>query len=190
MGRTRCNAEVVLAHEERDLVARAREGDARAFEELVRPHWQVMFRVACVLTGDAAGAEDAAQEALVKAWRALGRFRAGEPVRPWLVAIAANEARNRRRSEGRRLQLGLRAAAVAGPGAGADSTETAALAAEERATLLAHLSSLPDDAREVLALRFLLGLSEAETAAALDVAPGTVKSRTSRALARLKELYA
>ncbi|HKU56955.1 MAG TPA: sigma-70 family RNA polymerase sigma factor, partial [Gaiellaceae bacterium] len=82
---------------EQELVLHAQTGDTRAFEQLVEPHREVMFRVAYLIARNAADAEDAAQEALVKAWRALGRFRADAPVRPWLVAIAANEARNRRR---------------------------------------------------------------------------------------------
>ena len=90
---------------------RAQRGDPRAYEELVRPHEEIAFRVAYVITRNAADAEDAVQDALVKAWRALGRFRAGEPLRPWLLRIAANEARNRRRSAGRRSALALRAAA-------------------------------------------------------------------------------
>jgi RNA polymerase sigma factor (sigma-70 family) len=132
-----------------------------------------------VITGSAAEAEDAAQEALVKAWRALGRFRPGEPFRPWLLRIVANEARNRRRSAGRRGRLALRAAAEPVPAADA----------VDRHSLLDALNELPDDAQAVLACRYLLGLSEQETAVALDVAPGTVKSRTSRALERLRELY-
>ena len=101
-------------HDERELVLRSQRGDSRAYEELVRPHQEIAFRVAYVITRNAADAEDAAQEALVKAWRALGRFRAGEPMRPWLLRIVANEARNRRRSTGRREQLVLRAAASPG----------------------------------------------------------------------------
>ena len=92
--------------EERDLVLLAQAGDARAYEELVRAHQEVAFRVAYVITRNAADAEDAAQEGLVKAWRALGRFRTGEPLRPWLLQIVANEARNRARSTGRREQIG------------------------------------------------------------------------------------
>lgn len=166
----------------------AQRGDARAYAQLVGPHQEIAFRVAYVITRNAADAEDAAQDGLVKAWRALGRFRGGEPLRPWLLAIVANEARNRRRSVGRREHLALRAAA-APPGEAAPSPEEAALGGEERATLLAALDALPDQAREVLACRYLLELSEEETAAALDVAPGTVKSRTSRALDRLREVY-
>ncbi len=166
---------------------RAQRGDSRAYEELVRPHEEIAFRVAYVITRNAADAEDAVQDALVKAWRALGRFRAGEPLRPWLLQIAANEARNRRRSAGRRDWLALAAASLSGEAA--PSPEDAALDAAQRTELLAALEELPADARDVLACRYLLDLSEEETAAALELARGTVKSRTSRALDRLKEAY-
>ena len=172
---------------ERELALRAQRGDARAYEELVRPHQEIAFRVAYVITRNAADAEDATQDGLVKAWRALGRFRTSEPMRPWLLQIVANEARNRRRSAGRREQLALRAANVSGEAA--PSPEDATLDADERARLLAALEQLPPDAREVLAYRYLLQLSEEETAAALDVARGTVKSRSARALERLRETY-
>ena len=76
----------------------------------MRAHQDIAFRVACLAGGSAAEAEEAAQEAFVKAWRALDRFRAGAPFRPWLLAIVANEARNRRRAAGRRAGLALRAA--------------------------------------------------------------------------------
>jgi len=167
-------------------VLRAQRGDPRAFEELVRPHQEIAFRVAYLITRNAAEAEDAAQDGLVKAWRALGRFRAAAPLRPWLLRIVANEARNRRRSAGRRERLALRAAS---PGEAAPSPEEAVLAAEERARLLAALDGLPEQARLVLACRHLLDLSEEETAAALDVRLGTVKSRSARALDRLREAY-
>jgi RNA polymerase sigma-70 factor (ECF subfamily) len=172
---------------ERELTLRAQRGDAQAYEDLVRPHQEIAFRVAYIITRNAADAEDATQDALVKAWRALGRFRADEPLRPWLLRIVANEARNRRRSAGRRERLVLRAAASSGEAA--PSPEATALDRLERAELLRVLDELPAAAREVLACRFLLELSEEETAAALDVPVGTVKSRTSRALERLKEAY-
>lgn len=166
---------------------RAQRGDADAYRELVHPHEEIAFRVAYVITRNAADAEDATQDALVQAWRALGRFRAGEPLRPWLLRIVANAARNRRRTAGRRERLVLRAADSSGEAA--PSPEEAVLAAERREELLQALDGLPGDAREVLAYRYLLGLTEQETAAALDVALGTVKSRTARALERLKEAY-
>lgn len=151
----------------------------------MRPHEEIAFRVAYVIARNAADAEDATQDALVKAWRALGRFRADEPLRPWLLRIVANEARNRRRSAGRREQLALRAVA-ASSGEAAPSPEETVLDADGRARLLAALERLPDDAREVLACRYLLDLSEDETAAALGLPAGTVKSRSARALDRLR----
>jgi RNA polymerase sigma factor (sigma-70 family) len=180
--------------DERELVLRAQRGDERAFAELVRVHQEIAFRVAYLIAGSASEAEDAAQEALVKAWRAIGRFRVGEAWRPWLLTIVANEARNSRRSAGRRAALALRVerdptSGDASPFRGTSPPETTAFAADDRRRLLAALEGLPDDARRVLACRYLLELSEDETAAALGVRRGTVKSRTSRALERLRERY-
>ena len=86
-------------------------------------HQEIAFRVALVAAGDRGDAEEAAQDAFVKAYRALGRFREGSPFLPWLLRIVANEARNRRRSAGRRAGLALRAAAVVS-GDGAASPQT------------------------------------------------------------------
>lgn len=167
------------------LVARARRGDADAYEELVHAYQGIAIRTAYLFAGDAADAEEAAQDAFVKAYRNLWRFRPGAPFRPWLLRIVANEARNRRRSAGRRASLALRAAQESS-GEAAPSPEAALLGAERRTELVAALNRLSEPDREVLACRFLLDLSEAETAAALGVRPGTVKSRTSRALDRLR----
>jgi RNA polymerase sigma-70 factor (ECF subfamily) len=174
---------VARALTEGELVALARGGDGDAYAALVRAHQDVAFRTAMLITQDAAEAEEAAQDAFVKAWRALGRFRPGESLRPWLLTIVANEARNRRRSAGRRTALALRSAAPDGENR---SAEAQVIAGESRATLLEALSRLRPDDRLVLGCRFLLELTEAETAAALGVRPGTVKSRTSRALERLR----
>jgi RNA polymerase sigma factor (sigma-70 family) len=173
---------------EHDLIERARTGDGAAYAALVRDHEETAFRIAYVICGNAADAEEAAQEAFVKAYGALGRFRSGEPLRPWLLAIVANEARNRRRSAGRRAALALRAAGEGRPfGEAAPSPEAALLAGERRAALLAALDRLPERDRTVIACRYLLELSEAETAATLGVRAGTVKSRLSRALDRLRD---
>ena len=176
--------------DESELVERARRGDEGAYEELVRAHQGIAFRIAYLVVGSAADAEEAAQEAFVKAHRALGRFRAGAPFRPWLLQIVANEARNRRRSEGRRAALALRAAAEETSGGAAPSPEGVVLAGEERERLLAAVDELREEERLVIACRYFLELSEEETAAALDVRLGTVKSRTSRALEHLRERYA
>lgn len=174
--------------DERELARRAQRGDTRAFEELVEPHRESAFRVAYLITRNPTEAEDAAQEALLKLWRTFSRFRVGAPLRPWLLRITANEARNRRRSGGRVERLALRAAAVSS-GEAAPSPEEAAVAADDRLRLLAALDALAEPFRLVLECRYLLELSEEETAAALSLRRGTVKSRTSRALAQLREAY-
>jgi RNA polymerase sigma-70 factor (ECF subfamily) len=172
--------------DESTLVARARRGEAAAYEELVRMHQAIAFRVALVHAGDRADAEEAVQDGFVKAYRALGRFREGAPFRPWLLQIVANEARNRRRGAGRRVGLALRVAGAAASGDAAPSPEAAALDDERRAELLAAVRRLDERDRDVLVHRFLLELDERETAAALGIRRGTVKSRTSRALERLR----
>jgi RNA polymerase sigma-70 factor, ECF subfamily len=171
---------------ETELVARAKRGDAAAYEELVRAHQAIAFRTAYLVTGDESDAQEAAQDGFVKAYRALGRFRADAPFRPWLLSIVANEARNCRRSAGRRHGLVLRAAADAAPGDAAPSPEATLVSAERRQELLAALGRLSEDHRLVLTCRYLFELSEEETAAALGIRRGTVKSRTSRALERLR----
>ena len=173
--------------DEAALVARAKRGDAAAYEELVRMHQDIAFRTACVIARNAADAEEAAQDGFVKAYRALGRFRDGAPFRPWLLRIVANEARNRRRSEARQVRLWARAAEEEVSGGAAPSPEATVVSAERRAELLAALDGLRDDDRAVLACRYLVGLSELETAAALGLRRGTVKSRTARALSRLRD---
>jgi RNA polymerase sigma factor (sigma-70 family) len=171
--------------DERELVARAQRGDADAYEELVRAYQGIAFRTAYVLAASAADAEEAAQDGFVKAYRALWRFRPGAPFKPWLLRIVANEARNRRRAAGRRTALALRAAQVPS-GEAAPSPEAALLDAERRGQLVAALDRLSESDREAIACRYFLDLSEAETAAALGVRRGTVKSRLSRALDRLR----
>ena len=170
-----------------ELVERAKRGDLRAWETVVREYQGIAFRTAYLLSGSAADAEEAAQDGFVKAYRALGRFRRGAPLRPWLLRIVANEARNRRRSAGRREQLALRAAAADRPGDAVPSPEAALLAGESKTRLLEAVNRLSEEHRLAIACRYFLELSEDETAAALGVRRGTVKSRLARALARLRE---
>jgi RNA polymerase sigma factor (sigma-70 family) len=172
---------------EDELIERTKRGDADAYEALVHTYKGIAFRTAYVLTGSAADAEEAAQDGFVKAFRAIGRFRSGEPFRPWLLRIVANEARNRRRSAGRRAQLALRAAAEQGSGGAVPSPEDTLLTGERSAELLAAVDRLAEEQRAAIVCRYFLQLSEEETAAALGVRAGTVKSRLSRALARLRE---
>ncbi len=175
--------------DESELIRRAQRGDTHAYEELVHAYQGIAFRTAYVIARNASDAEDSAQDGFVKAWRALGRFREGAPFRPWLLQIVANEARNRRRSAGRRANLALRAATEEPSGGAAPSPEAALLSGEQRGTLLAAVDGLPEEQRTVVALRYFLGLSEHEVAETLGVPQGTVKSRTARALERLRESY-
>jgi RNA polymerase sigma factor (sigma-70 family) len=171
--------------EDTELIARARSGDVAAYEAIVRRYQDVAVRTAHLICPET-DADDAVQEAFLKAYDALPRFREGAPIRPWLLRIVANEARNRRRSAGRRHSLALRVAEIE-PTRTAPGPEQVVMAAEQRAELLSALATLRDDDREVLGARFLLDLSELETAETLGIPRGTVKSRTSRALARLRE---
>ena len=141
-------------------------------------------RTAWLITRSSADAEDAAQEAFVKAYRALPRFRSQAPFRPWILRIAVTEARNRARSTRRREALALRVAEAGVPTE--RSAESAALAHGEAEALAEAVSRLDERDRLVIAYRYFFELSEAETAEALGVRPGTVKSRLSRALARLR----
>jgi RNA polymerase sigma factor (sigma-70 family) len=168
-----------------ELVERAQRGDLGAYEQLVERYQDAVFRAAYLVTRSAADAQEAAQDTFVKAHRALGSFRSGAPLRPWLVRIAVNESRNRRRAAGRREALALRAARERPSGDADPSPEAALLARERRRELLAAVERLREEDRLVIACRFFLDLSERESAAALGWRLGTVKSRLSRALARL-----
>ncbi len=170
-----------------ELVASARTGDTDAFCALLERHRLVALRVSYTIAGR--DAEDAVQEAMVKAFRHLDRFRPGSAFRPWFLAIVANEARNRRRSSSRQDAVGLRLRAHTGSERAAweRSAEDGALAMAQRDRLLAAVAALSDRDREVVALRFFAGLTEAETGAALGCPLGTVKSRLSRAIERLRD---
>jgi RNA polymerase sigma factor (sigma-70 family) len=174
------------------MVEAARGGDARAYLTLVRAHHAAALRLATVITGSHADAEDVVQEALVKAHAALGRFRPGAPFRPWLLRVVANEAKNRRRASGRRAAATDRYARLVAVGSAGEAPDpaTSALARVDGAALWRAVASLDERDRLVLAYRYFAELSEAETAEALGCRPGTVKSRVSRALTRLRERLA
>ena len=155
----------------------------------MRRYQDVALRTAHLVCPEA-DADDAVQDAFLKAYGALARFREGSPVRPWLLRIVANEARNRRRSAGRRAGLALRAAAVDPSPSDEPGPESSVIAAETRDEVLGALRSLRDEDREVLGARYFLELSEAETAETLGLPRGTVKSRTARALGRLRDTLA
>jgi RNA polymerase sigma-70 factor (ECF subfamily) len=175
--------------EEAEWIGRARQGDEAAWEVLVRRYQQPVFRLAYLILRDAGDAEDVAQEAFVRAFLSLHTFDLSRPLRPWLMRITVNLARNRRRSLGRYLANLRRAFEKNAEPAYSES------AAGDRAqqhwqahTLWQAVQQLNQIGQEVVYCRYFLDLSEAETAEALDIAPGTVKSRLSRAIQRLRQV--
>lgn len=170
-----------------ELVVRARAGDLDAFTQLLRRHEAMANRVAILIAGPD-DADDVLQEAYLRAHRALDRFRDDAPFRPWLLAIVANQARNHRRSAWRRGSLALRVAGRASTPS--DGPEDVAVDDERRRLVLAAIDALGPKDRLVVACRYLLELSEAETVAITGWPAGTVKSRLSRALQRLQQVLA
>ncbi len=175
--------------EDAHVVARVVAGDLDAFEVLVTRWQQVAYRTALAL-GAGAEAEDIVQEAFLKAFQNLAGFRSGCSFQPWLLQIVANETKNLRRSRHRRQRLEFRLTALfLSDGHIAGEDPCAAVLRDERERLLwKTLQELPDKYRLVLTCRYLLELSEAETAQVLGWRHGSVKSRTSRALAKLRAL--
>ena len=169
-----------------ELAERAKGGDVDAYEALVANYQQLAFRVAYVITRDAGEAQDATQDAFVRAYYALDRFRSGSSFKPWLLRIVANQARNRRRSAGRRLELATRVGGSRPSGDAAPSPEVAALAGETRGELLDAIEGLREEERLAVIFRYFFDLSEAEMAEAMGCRPGTVKSRLSRAMENLR----
>jgi RNA polymerase sigma factor (sigma-70 family) len=174
--------------DEAQAVDRARAGDVDAYEWLVRQHSAAAVRLASAICGSTADAEDAAQEAFLKMFNALDTFRRDGALRPWLLRIVANEARNHNRSARRRTALVGRAAAL-GPGL-VPSPEDAVVAEGDADAVLAAVASLGERDRLVIAYRYFAGLSEREMAEAMGCRQGTVKSRLARALARLRPALA
>ena len=151
----------------------------------MREHEQAAFRVAYVIVGSAVDAEDVAQEAFVKAYRALGRFRTGCPFRPWLLRIVGNEARNHRRAAGRRDFHQHRAQLLEPVRTDAEPVDSA-LAGESRSKLFAALGALREGERQAIVARYFIGLTDAEAGAALGVPRATVKMRAWRGLEKLR----
>jgi RNA polymerase sigma factor (sigma-70 family) len=172
--------------DESDLVERAREGDLGAYGALIDMHEGIAFRTAYLIARNEADAVEAVQEAFYRAFAALGRFQRGAPFRPWLLRIVANEAKDRRAAGARQRALALRASALATVGKAAPSPEDATIAREQREAILTALERLGERDRLVIIYRYFLDLSEEEMALALACPRGTVKSRLSRALERLR----
>ena len=176
-GRTRLIAETPDAR----LVALVLGGDLAAYGHLVRRHAPMAKRMA-VLWGAADEADDVVQEAFIRAHQALSRFRPDEEFRPWLLTIVRRLTLNSRRARGRRAAREAEAT-LAWP---VSDVADEAIDAARRDQLLGSVRRLPTELREVVVCRYLLELSEKETAGTLGLRPGTVKSRLHRALGRLR----
>ena len=169
---------------ESDVIRRAQWGDDAAWEVLVQQHQTAVFRLAYLLLGDQSDAEDIAQEAFVRAWSALDRFDNARPLRPWLLQITTNLARNKRRSAGRYLNALRRFVTRTPVFHHIDTVHDGHV--QDAQTLWQAIRRLSVTDQEALYMRYFLELSEAEMAEALGVAPGTVKSRLHRAMERLR----
>ena len=170
-------------HSDDRLIRSAIGGDTHAFGVLVTRHERAVRRLATALVGST-DADDVAQDSFVRAYRSLATFRPGSPFRPWLLRIVANQAGNTRRGTRRRERR--HALVAARPRAYEPEPGEAIEQTDERRRLIVALSALPEKDRQVLIIRYLLDYSEAETAEVLGCAPGTVKSRGSRALAKIR----
>jgi len=160
-------------------VRRAAAGDEAAFAELVAAHHASMARVAYAITGDGESAGDAVQSAWSIAWRRLGTLREPATVRSWLVAIAANEARQAVRRRRTRTVVDIsEVLETSGGGNPADQIGTLDLAKA--------LRSLKPDDRALLALRFVAGLDSTEIATHLHLSSSGVRSRLARLIERLR----
>ncbi|HSG44424.1 MAG TPA: RNA polymerase sigma factor [Anaerolineales bacterium] len=171
--------------DESTLIRRSKNGDMAAWEPLVRAHQKAVFRFAYLLLGDPDDAEDVAQETFLRAWKYLERFDATRPLRPWLLSITSNLASNWRRSAGRyisALTRSFRNEPVP------DSIEEKSTQRVQADDLWEAVRSLKDGDQQVVYLRYFLDLSVVETADALQIAEGTVKSRLSRALKKLQNI--
>ena len=169
---------------DRRLVERLRAGEARAFEELVIAHQHRIFAVAQRMLGNAAEAEEIAQEVFLRVHRSIGEFRGDARLSTWLYAITSRLCLNRLTGGDRRLRRDDADAIARAPGPG----DAAALLerSEVEAALHEAIAGLPEDRRIVVVLRDLEGLSYEEIAQALDLELGTVRSRLHRARMDLK----
>jgi RNA polymerase sigma-70 factor (ECF subfamily) len=173
--------------EEAGRLRESQQGSTEAFGVIVRSYQRAVYRVAYALTRNAGDADDVTQETFMRAWQAIGRFRVGEPLYPWLARIAMNSAFSLLRSRKRRPEVALDPLVESGAQwAGGDDPEANAAAAERDRRLASGFAALSEEHRAVLTLRVVEDLSYDEIARALKIPVGTVMSRLSRARAELK----
>lgn len=178
---------------EQDLIRRAKGGDITAYDALVKAYETLAFRAAYLITRDESEAADAAQDAFVRAFRALGSFRAGEPFRPWLLRIVTNQALNRIVSAKRRAAMTERYAKTVIESTTTNpppSPQKALEAREQNELLMRAVGRLKAEEQALITLRYFLELPESEVSQTLNIPQGTVKSRLHRTLSKLREIIA
>jgi len=163
-----------------DLLARAQAGDREAFTELVDRHHGELVRISFAITTDMDDALDSAQLAWIRAWQQLRSVREPERLRTWLIAIAANEARQRVRADRRRR---IREITPMLP----EGSDNAAATSADRLDLSSALAHLGPDDRRLLALRYLAGMTADEIGSAIGLSGSGVRTRLSRLMAQLRE---
>lgn len=178
-------AQPQTADTETGLIEQAQHGDRNAYGELVRRHYQGVVLVVTRMCGDAGLAEDAAQEAFMRAWVNLPSFQPRGSLRNWIYRIAINAALDVLRHKPEETLEDEHAGRMPDQGAG---PETALIEKEQADALRQAVKSLPEAARAVLVLREFGGLSYREISGVLDVPIGTVMSRLNYARNRLREV--
>jgi RNA polymerase sigma-70 factor, ECF subfamily len=178
-----------VSPDERELIAHAQKGDTVAFAALVDLHAQFVYNLALRLLRDPLEAEDIAQEAFIRCWRSLPRFRGEARFSTWLYRIVTNLCLNRRPQMQRELTA-LTTVDAAELAASNATAERALLSRELRATLLAAIDDLPAHYQLLISLRHLQGMSYAEIAAVTELPLGTVKTGIFRARGRLRRALA
>ena len=167
----------------RAVVARAADGDEVAFARIVATHHDDMARVAFVVCGDVDIAQDAVQSAWPKAWQKLASIRDPSRLRPWLMSVAANEARQLARARSHRWVREIAIDDGIAVPAGASSDPAGHAAEMDLANALAGLA--PDD-RVIVGLRYAAGLTSDEIGRVIGMTGGGVRARISRILTRLR----
>lgn len=177
-------------NDDASLILRAQRGDTGAYESLVHAYEQTALRAAWLLTRDEEEAADTAQEAFVRAYRALGSFTRGQPFRPWLLRIVTNLALNRLKAKASRERMTERYTRQLAMNEQSPTPEQAAAEREQNERLMQAVRGLAPDEQVLISLRYFMELAESEVAQTLNIPPGTVKSRLHRTLTRLREIIA
>jgi len=170
--------QMFLPRSEEDLIRAARDGDGIAFADLMRPLYATAFRVAFAVLHDSGEAEDAVQEAAFKAWKKLGSVRSGAPLRPWFLAIVANQCRSVRRKNWASvspLQIVAADRKTSDP--------------DTRMDLERALVGLDYDQRLVLVLRYYLDMPYEEIAQTMGITAKAARTRAERAIHRLRPIF-